>query len=99
MPVAHVEAGLRSFNMRMPEEINRILTDRISNWLFCPTETAVRNLRNEGAEYWPEAKVYNTGDVMYDAVLFYKEIAVPGPIVSAIIKEYGNSFYLATLHG
>lgn len=98
IPVAHVEAGLRSFNMNMPEEINRILTDRISNWLFCPTETAVRNLRNEGAEYWPEAKVYNTGDVMYDAVLFYKELAVPGPTVSAVIKEYGNSFYLATLH-
>ena len=47
IPIAHIEAGLRSFNMKMPEEVNRILTDRISTWLFCPTETAIANLKNE----------------------------------------------------
>jgi UDP-GlcNAc3NAcA epimerase len=50
IPVAHVEAGLRSFNMKMPEEINRILTDRVSKWLSCPTDTAIENLRREGFE-------------------------------------------------
>jgi len=98
IPVAHVEAGLRSFNMRMPEEVNRILTDRVSRWLFCPTETAVRNLQAEGVESWSEARIYNVGDVMYDAVLFYQKIAVPGREVSDILQEYKNNFYLATLH-
>ena len=50
--IAHVEAGLRSFNMHMPEEVNRILTDRVSAFLFCPTETALQNLRNESVETW-----------------------------------------------
>jgi UDP-GlcNAc3NAcA epimerase len=66
--IAHVEAGLRSFNMQMPEEINRILTDRISAWLFCPTQTAVNNLNNEGVEHWG-ANVILSGDVMQDCVL------------------------------
>ena len=70
--VAHVEAGLRSFNMLMPEEINRILTDRISTYLFCPTETAVQNLKKEGFDHF-ENKIVNTGDVMLDAVNFYSE--------------------------
>ena len=67
-PVAHVEAGLRAYNTRMPEEINRILTDRISNLLFCPTENALKNLKEEGIY----DGTYNTGDVMYDAAIFYK---------------------------
>src|SRR5687768_248743 len=70
--VAHVEAGLRSFNMQMPEEINRILTDRISDILFCPTQTAINNLKQEGFEYI-KAKIVLSGDVMQDAALFYKK--------------------------
>ncbi len=71
IPVAHVEAGLRSFNLQMPEEINRILTDRMSSFLFCPTETAVENLKNEGCQ----SGVHFTGDVMQDVSLFYGEKA------------------------
>lgn len=68
--VAHVEAGLRSFNMDMPEEINRILTDRISDLLFCPTDTAIRNLKREGFDNI-DCKIVENGDVMQDAALFY----------------------------
>src|SRR5690606_34123599 len=68
IPVAHVEAGLRSFNMRMPEEVNRILTDRISRWLFTPTEAATRHLRGEGA---PPERIEQVGDVMYDVALHH----------------------------
>ncbi|MEG1556435.1 MAG: UDP-N-acetylglucosamine 2-epimerase, partial [Bacteroidales bacterium] len=64
--VAHVEAGLRSFNMEMPEEINRILTDRISDVLFCPTQTALDNLKQEGFQHI-RCKIVNCGDVMQDA--------------------------------
>lgn len=98
IPVAHVEAGLRSFNNLMPEEINRILTDRISKWLFCPTENAVKNLKKEGVAYWSGANVYNVGDVMYDAALYYKSIAVPTDFIKVLLKEYKNGFYLATIH-
>jgi len=72
IPVAHIEAGLRSFNMSMPEEINRILSDRISTLLFCPTEEAVSNLRTEALT----KGVYNVGDVMYDAVQYYGDRAI-----------------------
>ena len=74
IPIAHVEAGLRSFNMQMPEEINRILTDRVSKWLFCPTDTALKNLKNEGFENF-DCKIVKTGDVMQDAAIFYKQYA------------------------
>jgi UDP-GlcNAc3NAcA epimerase len=70
--IAHVEAGLRSFNMAMPEEINRILTDRISNILFCPTQNAVNNLTREGYEEF-NCQIELCGDVMYDSVLHYSE--------------------------
>lgn len=80
VPVAHVEAGLRSFMMAMPEEQNRRLTDHISTWLFCPTETAIKNLTKEGIVHtdmpWnPDNKcVALTGDIMYDASLYYRSI-------------------------
>jgi UDP-GlcNAc3NAcA epimerase len=79
VPIAHVEAGLRSYNMAMPEEVNRILTDRVSSLLFCPTATAVENLKKEGFPYPSINKKYqrvlNVGDVMYDATLFYMKRA------------------------
>ncbi|NEP55943.1 MAG: UDP-N-acetylglucosamine 2-epimerase (non-hydrolyzing) [Symploca sp. SIO2G7] len=98
MPVAHVEAGLRSFNMKMPEEVNRILTDQISQWLFCPTETAVSNLENEGLQHRPNVQICQVGDVMYDAVLFYKKIAQPTEQTASLMQQLSNRFYLATVH-
>lgn len=99
IPVAHVEAGLRSFNMRMPEEVNRILTDRISKVLFCPTETAVRNLEREGFRRdLSDPLVLNVGDVMYDAALFYQKIAKPTQITADLLERLDGGFYLATVH-
>lgn len=72
--VAHIEAGLRSFNMKMPEEVNRILTDRISDILFCPTDTAIENLEKEGYRNI-DCKIVKSGDVMQDTALFYSELA------------------------
>jgi len=95
IPVLHVEAGLRSFNMEMPEEINRILTDRISNTLFCPTETAINNLKREGFENMP-VRIVKNGDVMQDAALFYASSAV---LRSDIIQKTRlQKFVLATIH-
>ncbi len=90
--VAHVEAGLRSFNMRMPEEINRILTDRISDILFCPTQTAITNLKNEGYG-GIKAKQVLSGDVMYDAALYYTERSEKPASV-----EVDTDFILSTIH-
>lgn len=70
IPVAHIEAGLRSFYRRMPEEQNRILTDHLAEWLFCPTEVAVNNLANEGITQG----VHTVGDIMLDASLYYRQI-------------------------
>lgn len=94
IPVAHVEAGLRSFNMRMPEEINRALTDRVSRWLFCPTETAVRNLQAEGYDKLG-ADISCIGDVMYDAALFY---SAQDKASDDIRKLTDEPYYLATVH-
>lgn len=89
--LAHIEAGLRSFNMKMPEEINRILTDRVSDMLFCPTEVAVQNLKNEGYENF-NCKVVKTGDVMLDGVIFYKNLAIKPNF------NIQNDFILCTIH-
>ena len=95
--VAHVEAGLRSFNMKMPEEINRILVDRISNILFCPTDTAIRNLKNEGFANFG-IKIVKSGDVMLDAALYYaKKIEGKASFLKQIGLE-GEKYILATIH-
>ena len=75
LPVAHVEAGLRSYNRTMPEELNRILTDHLSTSLFCPTAQAVKNLSKEGIKDGKTILVKKVGDVMYDSVLYYSELA------------------------
>jgi UDP-GlcNAc3NAcA epimerase len=105
VPVAHVEAGLRSFNKRMPEEINRIVCDHCSTWLFCPTDTAVNNLRNEGFggsnDRAPTADlphVVQSGDVMYDNSLHFAALARER---STILRDLGltsGSFVLVTVH-
>ncbi|OLO10224.1 UDP-N-acetylglucosamine 2-epimerase [Chromohalobacter japonicus] len=92
VPVAHVEAGLRSFNMRMPEEVNRILTDQVSDLLFCPTQSALDNLNREGFRE-KQAKVLRVGDVMQDAALFFAKRAV-----IPIGLEVPEAFILCTLH-
>jgi UDP-GlcNAc3NAcA epimerase len=74
IPLAHIEAGLRSHNMQMPEEVNRIVTDRISDFLFCPTRTAVQNLKREGFDKF-DCKVIHSGDVMYDTALHFLKLA------------------------
>lgn len=94
IPVAHIEAGLRSFNMLMPEEINRILTDQVSDILFCPTDTAVKNLKNEGFDKKP-IQVLNVGDVMQDSSMFFAERAVKGPVLNQVPNA---DFIVATLH-
>ncbi len=94
IPVAHVEAGLRSFNMRMPEEINRILSDRVSRLLLCPTQTAVDNLANEGIR----DGVHNVGDVMYDASLFYRARANERSTIIETLQLQPHEYVLATCH-
>lgn len=94
IPVAHVEAGLRSFNMRMPEEVNRILSDRVSTKLFCPTQAAVDNLKAEGVIQG----VHNVGDVMYDVALYYKNVAIERSKVKQQLSLKDGEFALATCH-
>ena len=90
---AHVEAGLRSFNMKMPEEINRILTDRISNILFCPTDKAVENLKKEGFESFKETLILKSGDVMQDAAIYYSSFSKKPKDL-----KVENDFVLSTIH-
>jgi len=101
VPIAHIEAGLRSFNLAMPEEINRTLTDRISTILFCPTPTAVDNLQAEGYPFalsqQRQQQIINVGDVMYDATLYYQQRAKE----SIELSQWGlteRSYALCTIH-
>jgi UDP-GlcNAc3NAcA epimerase len=108
IPIAHVEAGLRSYNQVMSEEINRVLTDHLSAFLFCPTDQAVCNLLKEGIKDGKTRIVKNVGDVMYDSILYYSKIAEKK---SLIIKDLDlfttktlnskliiHNYYLVTLH-
>jgi len=93
--VAHVEAGLRSFNRRMPEEINRVVTDHISDLLFCPTEKSIDNLSKEGIS----AGVHQVGDVMFDCIRFYaKRAKAVEQITLKRLDIRPRSYYLATVH-
>ncbi len=94
IPIAHVEAGLRSFNRRMPEEINRVLTDHLSRWLFCPTQTAVQNLEREGIS----KGVHLTGDVMLDAVLYNRKLAEDRSRILEQLELEPGQYLLITLH-
>ena len=97
--LAHVEAGLRSYNRNMPEEINRILTDKISDLLFCPTETAMKNLENEGFLLKENNyAVFNVGDLMYDSYLFFQEIAQKNSKILEDLFINNKKFILATIH-
>ena len=113
IPVAHVEAGLRSHNMCMPEEINRILTDKVSSILFCPTQKAVSNLKKEGFQdflngqtcqekltfrYGFSPLIVNSGDVMYDSALFYANISMNLSKVMQTLPFSHHDFALSTIH-
>lgn len=94
IPVAHVEAGLRSFNRAMPEEVNRVLTDHLSEWLFCPTNAAVENLAREGIQ----KNVYQVGDVMYDALLHNLAQARERSTILETLALQPGGYALATVH-
>lgn len=94
LPVAHVEAGLRSFNRKMPEEINRVLADHASDLLLCPTSAAVANLKREGIE----RGVYHVGDVMYDATVDARERVQQRRGVAAELNLPGTRYTLVTIH-
>jgi len=94
IPLAHVEAGLRSFNRRMPEEINRVVVDHVSSLLLCPTDQAVANLASEGVT----EGVHNVGDVMYDSLLFNAALAEGSSGVLSRLGLEPKTYYLATVH-
>jgi len=94
IPLSHVEAGLRSYNRSMPEEINRIVSDHLSNLLFCPTEQAVKNLSTEGVQ----DNVHLVGDVMADGLLFFIEIAKKQSKILELLDLQPKKYVLATAH-
>ncbi len=105
IPIVHIEAGLRSFNMAMPEEVNRIVCDQLSTLLFAPTQTAVDNLKQEGffdskATFADGNKryVFNSGDIMYDNSLYFSEIASQKTDIMQALNLQENQFILATMH-
>ena len=107
IPVAHVEAGLRSYNQAMPEEVNRLLTDHLSTFLFCPTDQAARNLLKEGVKNGETRVVKKVGDVMYDSISYYSKLAEEKSTILKDLNLYFSTpnselrtqnYYLATLH-
>jgi UDP-GlcNAc3NAcA epimerase len=103
VPIAHVEAGLRSFNRRMPEEVNRVATDHLSSMLLCPTRTAVSNLHAEGVVDAPERhgfrrRVRLVGDVMFDATRIFGEVAAERSTILATFGLAAGEYLLATIH-
>jgi UDP-GlcNAc3NAcA epimerase len=105
VPVVHIEAGLRSFNKAMPEEINRIMCDHVSTLLFSPTKTGFQNLQNEGFKAKNEKpftannpKIYHSGDVMFDNSLYFSEVADEKTTIISKNNLYKNNFILATIH-
>ncbi len=105
VPIVHIEAGLRSFNMAMPEEQNRIVCDSLSTLLFAPTDTALQNLKNEGFmnsnvrfSNGKDRKVFHSGDIMYDNSLFFAEIAESKTNILQKYQLENQSFILTTIH-
>jgi len=94
LPVVHVEAGLRSYNREMPEEINRIVSDAVSTILFCPTQIAVNNLKREGII----KGVYNVGDIMFETYLYYKDKAQKTSTILNKLNLKPKEFILCTMH-
>lgn len=94
IPIAHVEAGLRSYDREMPEEINRVVSDAISTILFCPTETAINNLKREGIT----KGVYNVGDIMLETYLYYKDQAQKKSEILNKLNLKPKKFILCTIH-
>ncbi len=95
IPIAHIESGLRSFNKKMPEEINRILVDHVSEVLFVPSKKSFVNLQNEGID---SKKIKIVGDVMYDASLYFGEIAEKKSTILKKLNLVKGQYILATLH-
>ncbi|MBL8001346.1 MAG: UDP-N-acetylglucosamine 2-epimerase (non-hydrolyzing) [Flavobacteriales bacterium] len=105
IPVAHVEAGLRSFNKAMPEEINRIACDHSSTWLFCPTDTAVHNLQREGFDpsnagpaHIDRPRVVQCGDVMYDNSMHFADLAAARSVLLPSLGLGPEGYALVTVH-
>ena len=98
IPVAHVEAGLRSYKQGMAEEMNRVLTDHLSTLLFCPTPQSVKNLSKEGIRDSRTQVVKNVGDVMYDSILYYSKIAEMRSKILHQLSLVNPAYYLMTLH-
>jgi len=104
IPIVHIEAGLRSFNKSMPEEVNRILCDHVSTFLFTPTKTGYQNLLNEGFKenlgvFTPDNPgIFHCGDVMYDNSLFFADIVEEKTSILSDLDVLNNQFILATIH-
>lgn len=94
LPVIHVESGLRSFDKSMPEEINRIITDHCSSLHFCPSQTAVENLKKEGITF----QIFNVGDIMYDSILFFSKIAETKVTILQKLNRVSKNYVLLTIH-